>query len=65
MDKRKRTNNDPHSIKEKIKNRAARIPLKTGGDFMCSRRVSSSCSLVHFSIHNVRSILSKYQEKLG
>ena len=29
----------------KTKDRAARTPLKTGGELMCSRRVISSCSI--------------------
>ena len=41
MAKRKRTNNDLQSI---TKDRVTWIPLKTGGELMCSGRVSSSCS---------------------
>jgi hypothetical protein len=42
--KRKRRNNDLQIITQKTKDKATRIPLKTGGELRCSRRVSSSCS---------------------
>jgi len=37
--KDKRTNNDLQSTTQKTKDRATRTPLKTGGEFRCSRRV--------------------------
>jgi hypothetical protein len=40
----KRTNNDLQNITQKTKDRATRTPLKTMGELMCSRRVSSFCS---------------------
>jgi hypothetical protein len=40
--KGQRTNNDLH----KTKDRVTRTPLKTGGEFWCSGRVSSSCSTI-------------------
>ena len=42
--KYKRTNNDLQNLQIKLKDRVTRTPLKTGGELMCSRRVSSSCS---------------------
>ena len=39
----KGTNNDIQNITEKTKDRVTRTPLKTGGELMCSGRVSSSC----------------------
>jgi hypothetical protein len=45
-EKDKRTNNDLQNIIQKTKDRATRIPLKTGGrgELECSGRVSNSCS---------------------
>jgi hypothetical protein len=37
----KRTNNDLQNTTQKTKNRATRTPLKTGGELLCSGRVSS------------------------
>ena len=39
----KRTDNDLQNIH--IKDRVTRTPLNSGGELMCSERVSSSCSL--------------------
>ena len=39
----KRTNNDLENIMLKTKDQATQTPLKTGGELMCSGRVSSSC----------------------
>jgi len=33
-----------YTTRKKIKDRATRIPLKTGGDRRCSGRISNSCS---------------------
>jgi hypothetical protein len=41
--KDKRTNNDQQNITHKTKNRLTQTPLKTGGELMCSGRVSSGC----------------------
>jgi hypothetical protein len=41
--KDKRTNNDLQNITHKTKDHVTRTPLKIGGEFMCSGRVSSSC----------------------
>ena len=40
MAKRKRTTNDVQNMAHKTKDRVTRIPLKTGGEFRCSGRVS-------------------------
>ena len=40
----KRTYNDLQNITQKTKDQTTRIPLKTGGELRCSRRVTSSCS---------------------
>ena len=40
----KRTNNDLQSATQKTKDRATRTPIKTGDEFRCCGRVSSSCS---------------------
>ena len=42
--KDKSTNNNLQNITHKTKDRVTRTPLKPGGELMCSRRVSSSCS---------------------
>jgi hypothetical protein len=42
--KEKRTNNDLQNNTQKIKDRATRTSLKTGGELRCSGKVSSSCS---------------------
>ena len=42
--KNKKTNNDLQSITYKTKDPATQTQLKTGCDFRCSGRVSSSCS---------------------
>ena len=39
----KRTNNDLQNISQNTKDRVTRSILKTGGEVMCSRRVSCSC----------------------
>jgi hypothetical protein len=39
-----RSNNDLENTTYKTKDRTTRIPLKNGGDLMCSRRVICSCS---------------------
>ena len=44
MAKRKRTNSDLQNTSQKTKDRATRIPFKTGSEAMCSGRVGSSCS---------------------
>jgi len=44
MKKSKRTNNHLQNITPKTKDRAIRIPLKTGGELVCSWWVSSSSS---------------------
>ena len=44
MKKDKKTNNDLQNITYKTKDRVTRTPLKPGGEFKCSGRVSSSCS---------------------
>jgi hypothetical protein len=41
MTKRKRANNDLQNITKKTEDRAT---LKTGDEFMCPGRISSSCS---------------------
>ena len=38
------TNNGRHNTTQKTKDRATRIPLKTGGKLRCSERVDSFCS---------------------
>ena len=42
--KRTKTNNVKHKNTQKTKDRATRIPFKTGGELRCSGKVSSSCS---------------------
>jgi hypothetical protein len=42
--KYKRTNNELQNVHIKLKYRVTRTPLKTGGELMCSGRLSSSCS---------------------
>jgi hypothetical protein len=42
--KDKRTNNDQQNVSQKTKDRATRIPLKTGNELRCAGRVSSLCS---------------------
>jgi hypothetical protein len=41
-----RTNNDLQNNTYKTKDRVTRTPPKTGGELMCSGRVSSSCSTI-------------------
>ena len=43
---RKRTNNDIQNTKQKTKDRATRIPLKTGGEIRCSGRLGTYAPLV-------------------
>jgi hypothetical protein len=40
---RKKLNNDPQNITQKIKDRVTRTPLKIGRELMCSGRVSGFC----------------------
>jgi hypothetical protein len=49
MVKRKSTKGQKKSTKHthKSKDRVRRTPLKTGGELLCSERVSSSCSTSH------------------
>ena len=42
--KKEKKNKDLQNTTPKTKDRATRTPLKTGGEFMCSGSVSSSCS---------------------
>ena len=46
--KYKRTDNDLQNIH--IKDRVTRTPLNSGGELMCSGRVSSSCSLTNLCV---------------
>ena len=57
MAKGKRINNDLQNSTHKAKDRVTLTPLKTGGELMCSGRVSSSCSTSGTS--RVNFILSK------
>ena len=43
-EKGQKDKNDLQNIRQNIKDRATRTPLKTGVDLGCSGRVSSSCS---------------------
>jgi hypothetical protein len=47
----KRTNNDMQNTTQKTKERSKRTPLKTGGELICSGRVSSSCSTSKTWVH--------------
>jgi hypothetical protein len=51
MAKRKRTNNGLQNIAQKIKDRATRTPLKSGGELVCCGRLGISCSTC--GIHRV------------
>jgi hypothetical protein len=57
----KRTNNDLQNITQKTKDRATRTPLKTMGELMCSRRVSSFCSTTRRLVINTEFLLAFYK----
>jgi hypothetical protein len=55
--KRTRTNNDLQNITRKTKDRTTRTPLKIGGEFRASGRVSSSCSTCDSITKHSRGVL--------